>query len=213
MPSSWSAEALKAQAITARGFAVRKHAAGLASACACNLYDDPRSQNFSGWLKESEGTDAYYGKRWLAAVAATSSSAGANGQVLTYGAGGVGTIATTYYFSSSGGQTENSEDVWSSTVSYLRSVDDPWSVDGTVNNPNDAWTAKVSQAAMRAAFGVDEDVLKVSVSKRTSSASTAAAYELTATLKSGATAKITGADRIRIKLGVKSPWLWSVSAS
>ena len=209
VPSSWHTEALKAQAIAARGYAVRQVAAGVKAACGCHLYDDASSQNFSGWKKESEGTDAYYGKRWVAAVQATSSVDGDTGQVLTYSPG---KIATTYYFSSSGGQTENSEQVWASTVSYLRAVEDPWSLAAAVKNPNAAWTATVSQATMKAAFGLP-DVTKVVISKRTSDAATAAAYTLTATSSTGQAATITGADSIRIKLGVKSPWIWTIAAS
>jgi len=209
MPSSWAATALEAQAITARGYALRKVAAGKSAACGCNAYDDTRSQNFSGWNKENEGTDAYYGKRWVAAVDATSSSDGLTGQVLQTSSGA---IATTYYFSSSGGQTENSEDVWMSTVSYLRSVADPWSLDSRVKNPNASWTANVSQDRAASAFGLS-DIVSIKIISRTSSASTAAAQVLEAKSLSGATSRISGADSIRIKLGLKSPWVWSISAS
>jgi|GEM_PF-1125586 len=209
VPSSWHASALEAQAVTARGYALRNLNAGRKAACACNVYDDTRSQNFSGWLKENEGTSAVYGKRWVAAVRSTSSSDGTAGQVLTYGAGGASRIATTYYFSSSGGQTENSEDVWSATISYLRAVNDPWSLAPEVNNPNASWTATLSQSAAASAFGLP-NVATIAVTARTSSAGTAAAYKVTATSSTGATSTITGADNIRIKLGIKSPWLWSI---
>jgi SpoIID/LytB domain protein len=210
MPSSWSAEALQAQAIAARGYAVRN--LGLSSACDCDLYDDPRSQNFSGWKKEDEGTNAYYGKRWVAAVNATNSSSGASGKVLTYGSGGVGNIVRTYYFSSSGGQTENSEDIWVSKLSYLRSVSDPWSVSSTVNNPNASWSDSISQARAESLFGLD-DIVSIAVATRTGSSSKAAALTLKATSLSGATATITGGDKIRIGLGVKSPWVWTITPS
>ena len=208
MPSSWSSAALQAQAIAARGYAMRALASGKSAACGCNVYDDARSQNFSGWKKESEGTNAVYGARWVAAVDATNSADGLQGQVLK---DPKDTIATTYYFSSSGGQTENSEQVWSSTISYLRAASDPWSLDSRVKNPNASWTATVTQDKARAAFGLT-DVATIAVTKRTSSASTAAAYVLTATSSTGQTSSITGADNIRIKLGLKSPWIWSVAA-
>ncbi|MGC4175628.1 SpoIID/LytB domain-containing protein [Demequina sp.] len=210
MPSSWSTEALKAQAIAARGFALRKVASGVLSTCACNLYDDSRSQNFTGWKKENEGTSAVYGKRWVAAVDGTNGSAGATGKVLTYGAGGAANIATTYYFSSSGGQTENSEKVWTEGVSYLRSVDDHWSVDGTVSNPNASWTRTVSQQAVALQFGLP-NVVSLTISERTSSAPKAAAYVITATAANGDTSVLTGADNVRIAFGLKSPWVWSIT--
>ncbi len=212
MPSSWSTEALKAQAIAARGYALRAVGASLKAACACNVYDDSSSQNYTGWNKENEGTDAVYGKRWVAAVDATNSDGGGLGQVLTYGTGGAGKIATTYYFSSSGGQTEDSEDVWSAEVSYLRSVTDPWSLDARVKNSNATWTATISQASAAADFGLP-DVVSIAVTQRTSSASTAAAFVVTATSSSGTKKTITGADNVRTKLGLKSPWIWSVTAN
>lgn len=212
MPSSWATEALKAQAITARGYALDMFRAGIKKDCGCHLYDDPRSQNFSGWKKENEGTNATYGKRWVAAVTATSSNAGGSGKVLTHGAGGVGNIARTYYFSSSGGQTEHSENVWSSKVSYLRSTSDPWSLAAAVKNPNASWTATLTQAQAAKAFNLT-NVVKITVSQRTSSASTAAAYKVTATSSTGATSTITGTDNVRIKLGLKSPWIRSIAGS
>jgi len=207
MPSSWAGEALKAQAIAARGYALRSLASGVNAACNCNLYDDTSSQNYSGWKKENEGTDAYYGKRWVAAVDATNGADGLTGQVLH---DAKGAIATTYYFSSSGGQTENSEDVWVAAIPYLRAVTDPWSIDPRVKNSNAAWTATITQAKAKAAFGLS-DVAAIAVTKRTSDASTAAAYEVTATSTAGKTAKITGTDAIRIALGIKSPWVWTIT--
>ncbi|MFV0285753.1 MAG: SpoIID/LytB domain-containing protein [Demequina sp.] len=196
MPSSWDSAALQAQAITARGYALRQLATYKTS-CNCNLYDDARSQNFTGWIKESEGTNAYYGKRWTNAVSATA------GKVLYTGS----SIATTYYFSSSGGQTENSEDIWTSRLSHLRSVDDRWSLNA--RNPMRAWTRTITQAQAQSMFGLD-DVVSIKVTKRTAGGSDAAATQVTATSASGETATITGADRIRNTVaGGVSPWLWS----
>ncbi|WP_430868462.1 SpoIID/LytB domain-containing protein [Demequina aurantiaca] len=204
MPSSWSAEALQAQAIAARGYALNA-IKSYGSTCDCNLYDDARSQNFSGWTKESEGTDAYYGKRWVAAVDATNSSAGANGKVLMYGS----SIAKTYYFSSSGGQTERSEDVWVSQPGYLTSVADSWSLNS--RNPNDSWTYILTQAKAKSIFGLS-DVVSIKVTSRTAGGSDAAAKVVTATSSSGKTATISGPDTIRNKIVAgKSPWLWSFS--
>ncbi|WP_052405817.1 SpoIID/LytB domain-containing protein [Demequina mangrovi] len=210
MPSSWASAALEAQATTARGYALRNSSYKIG--CDCNLYDDARSQNFSGWKKENEGTDAYYGKRWVAAVDATSTADGASGLVVKTS---TGAIATTYYFSSSGGQSENSENVWSSALSYLRAVDDRWSVDGSVSNPNASWTDSVSQASARSIFGLP-DVMTMTVTSRTAkagSAGVAAAIKVTATSSTGATASITGADTIRIRMGLKGPWIRSISGS
>ena len=90
MPSTWSAEALKAQAVAARTYAITTDVAGTFY----NLYPDTRSQMYRGVSAETPATDA--------AVATTS------GQVVTYD----GAPATTYFFASSGGHTENIEDAW-----------------------------------------------------------------------------------------------------
>ncbi|WP_159448739.1 SpoIID/LytB domain-containing protein [Demequina sp. NBRC 110053] len=202
MPSSWDHDALQAQSIVARGYALRQMG-NYSANCTCHVYDDTRDQNFTGWTKENEGTDAYYGKRWVAAVDATNSSGGADGKVLKHGS----SIAATYYFSSSGGQTENSEDIWSSALPYLRSVDDPWSESSI--NPNRSWTMTLTQAEAASAFGLP-DVVSITVTARTAGGSDAAATKVTATSSAGATASITGAERIRSALAHgKSPWLWS----
>ncbi|WP_061960855.1 SpoIID/LytB domain-containing protein [Demequina flava] len=207
MPSSWHGEALQAQAITARGYAMRAVDSGISRGCNCHLYDDTRSQNFTGWNKENEGTDAYYGKRWVAAVDATNSSGGANGEVVTYG----GKIATTYYFSSSGGQTERSDDIWVSQPGYLKSVDDKWSLGE--DNVNRAWTYSLSQSRAKSIFGLS-DVVSIKVTSRTSGGSDAAAEKITATSSTGKTSSISGPDSIRSKLvGGKSPWIWSIKAN
>jgi stage II sporulation protein D len=58
MPSLWGtsayggAEALQAQAIVARNYAILAKTAGLKAACDCHLYDDTSSQNYTGWKKE-----------------------------------------------------------------------------------------------------------------------------------------------------------------
>ena len=75
------------------------------------MYDSVKSQHFTGWSKENEtvGT-TNYGLRWKAAVDGTSVGA-TQGNVVEYN----GALATTYYYSSSGGRTQNGEDVWVQT--------------------------------------------------------------------------------------------------
>ena len=122
MPSTWSAEALKAQAVAARTYAITTDVAGTFY----NLYPDTRSQMYRGVSAETPATDA--------AVAATS------GQVVTYD----GAPATTYFFASSGGHTENIEDAWpgASAAPWLRGVDDPY--DGAGGDPYHHWTRRLA---------------------------------------------------------------------
>jgi stage II sporulation protein D len=106
MPDHWPAEALAAQAVVARSYALRHlHAGG-----DFDLYPDTRSQVYRGIAAEAPpATDA---------VNRTS------GQVVLY----QGDVADTYFYSSSGGKTANVQDVWPSSkpLPYLVSVPDPY---------------------------------------------------------------------------------------
>ncbi len=104
MPSSWHPEALGAQAVAARSYAL----ANSLKSGQFDVYSDTRSQMYGGLVAETPKTDA--------AVAATAN------QVLTY----KNRVVTAFFFSSSGGRTANVEDIWSGPpVPYLVAVDDP----------------------------------------------------------------------------------------
>jgi stage II sporulation protein D len=124
MPASWSPQALDAQAVAARTFAISSHV----GRAAFDLYSDTRSQAYRGVAAETRATNA--------AVAAT------NGQIVTYG----GRPAITYFFSSSGGHTENVENVFGgSPEPWLRGVPDPY--DGAAGDPYHHWGYRMSVAA------------------------------------------------------------------
>jgi stage II sporulation protein D len=131
MPSSWSQQALDAQAVAARTYAITTDVAG----GFYNLYPDTRSQMYRGIAAETPSTDA--------AVAATA------GQIVTYN----GAPAVTYFFSSSGGYTENIEDAWPGATpeAWLRGVPDPY--DDAGGDPYDHWTRQLSIAAATAHLG------------------------------------------------------------
>jgi stage II sporulation protein D len=84
---------------------------------------------YEGVGAETPATDA--------AVAATS------GQIVTYN----GAPAITYFFSSSGGHTENIEDAWPGAAAdpWLRGVADPY--DGAGGDPYHHWTVNMSLTA------------------------------------------------------------------
>lgn len=208
MPSSWGKgggdAALQAQAIAARAYAEIQIAAGKRSSCGCHLVDDARDQNFTGWKKENEGASATYGKEWVAAVNATLDKTTGQGKVLEDSAG---KLLRAYYFSSSGGSTLNSEDVWVSALPYLRSVDDHWSQSASVGNPYASWKVTWTQASAATFFGL-KDVVAISVGTYTGGG----LKSLTATSSTGATATVSGkSDAMRIKLGVRSPWVSSIT--
>jgi stage II sporulation protein D len=122
MPSSWSAQALDAQAVAARTYAITTNVGGTGY----QLYSDTRSQMYEGVSAETPATDA--------AVAAT------RGRVVTYN----GKPVVTYFFASSGGYTENIENVWlgSPPEPWLRGVSDPY--DSVAGNPDHRWVVEMS---------------------------------------------------------------------
>jgi stage II sporulation protein D len=103
MPYTWHPEALKAQAVVARSYAIATRKTG-----AFDLYPDTRSQVYLGLEHERPSTNA--------AVDATA------GKVVLY----LGEVAKTYFFSTSGGRTASAEDIWGEPVPYLVSVPDPY---------------------------------------------------------------------------------------
>ena len=104
MPAYWPLEALKAQAVAARSYALAVRQMGAV------LFADQRGQVYHGIRGESATGDA--------AVVAT------RRQVLLY----QGEVATTYYSSSSGGRTAAFTDVFpdAAPIPYLVSVRDPY---------------------------------------------------------------------------------------
>lgn len=123
MSPAYPAEALKAQAVTARSFALdgmgkhSRYGFDLCSGTCCQVY--------KGIEAEYPATDE--------ACAATA------GQVLAYD----GQIAAGYYHAYSGGYTQNSEDVWVSEIPYLRAVRDDFA-------PEYLWGAQLTFSEIRA---------------------------------------------------------------
>ena len=137
MPKEWPAAALQAQAVAARSYAL----ASIVKNRDFDLYADPRSQMYYGVAAESPATTA--------AVKAT------KGEILTYG----GKVATTFYYSSSGGRTASSEDVFGLALPYLQSRPDPV---GHAARPTTAGRrARSPPTTLAAAFGLSAPVVDV----------------------------------------------------
>jgi len=124
MPASWPAQALNAQAVAARTYAITAGAV----AADFDVYDDTRSQMYEGVTAETAASNA--------AVQAT------RGQVVEYD----GVPAVTYFFASSGGYTESIQNVWAGVEpeAWLQGVPDPY--DDSYNNPYYRWSDAVSIA-------------------------------------------------------------------
>ena len=123
MPSSWHQQALRAQAVVARSYGLATKRSG-----EFDHYDDTRSQVYGGRDSETRATNR--------AVKRTKR------KVVKY----QGKVATTYYFSTSGGETENSEFGFSggSPRPYLKAVGDPYDDISPVHK----WKLTLSNSAM-----------------------------------------------------------------
>ena len=212
--SSWPSAAIQSQIIAARSYAYRKLKAGIRSACACHIYDDPRDQNFTGYAKLAEKSGSTnYGALWKAAVDATAVSP-TQGLMLTVG----GQVVSAYYSAATGGRTQNNEDVWGgSALSYTRSVDDPWSLAWASASVSRWVPRSFSQAAVAAAFGAP-DVATLDLSDRYASG----AVDNAVAISSNGQRFVLGAETFKSRLnqglqdaevmarGLPSVWMWRV---
>jgi len=162
MPVSWHGQALRAQVVAARTYAAYFAAArtvkyalngGLRPDCSCHLLWSTSDQVYRGWHGLNEG-DATHGAAWRGAVEDTA------GEVVVHPAGS-NLLAQTFYFSNSGGATENVSDVWRSDQElypYLTTRPDPWS--GAYAKEDCAvsklrWCVKTTAGVIAAALGLD----------------------------------------------------------
>jgi len=188
VPSYWPSAALQAQVIASRTYALSRMGS-IRKECDCNIYSSKYDQVYIGYSKESEPK---YGSLWTAAVAATDTDA-THALALTYN----GAPINVYFFSSSGGATQLSKDVWGTAYPYLVSVPDPWSLDPVLNPGYANWSRTVKQADMAAAFGLP-NVARYVVTGRTQ---TGSALAVTAYSSAGVKVKISVSDfKTKLKL-------------
>ena len=117
MSPDWDLEALKAQAVCARTYAVMntRHASDGFDLCAAT-----HCQVYSGVSGAEDSTDR--------AVDET------EGECLYYN----GELAEAYYHSSDGGATEDAENVWGTEIPYLLGKEDPYEARTSI--PNYSWS-------------------------------------------------------------------------
>ena len=125
MPASWPAEALRAQAVAARTYAL----AQLKPEAPFDLRSTVASQVYRGTEAETDSTRS--------AVAATRSL------VLSHG----GSLIDAVFHSSSGGSTENSGEMWNRQLPYLVSVPDRDKL-----SPWHQWSVRFEPDQLRRAF-------------------------------------------------------------
>jgi len=196
VPFSWPDATLRAQVVAARNYALEQVGHTLSGCNGCNLWDDTRSQVYRGWETESIGA------RWVQAVIATQTSR-TRGLAVLY----QGSPITAYYSSSTGGRTRNSEQVWGTVVPYLRSVDDRWSKDPSVNPRYASWTRTVPMAKVLAVFGLP-DLVRLEVSERDAAG---AVTELRATASDGTVKILPGSVLRGSTFGLPAQWVTSIS--
>ncbi|MEH3053247.1 MAG: SpoIID/LytB domain-containing protein [Patulibacter minatonensis] len=178
-PSSWPAAALQAQSIAARTYAITT-----SRSADFDQYPDTRSQVYRGVSGETATTDV--------AVAATA------GQLVTY----KGEPITTYFFSTSGGITENVENSFlgATPKPYLRSVKDPWDT----ASPKHRWQIRYTRASLQKKLGGwvkgtlrSIDVIKTGISPRVVRADIVGSRGRTS---------VTG-PQLRARLGLDDTWV------
>jgi stage II sporulation protein D len=179
VPASWPDEALRAQADAARTYAIAtsKNGDGF------DQYADTRSQQYVGISGERASTNA--------AVTATA------GEVVVFN----GKPIVTYYFSTSGGQTENVENSFlgAEPEPYLTSVDDPYDAGA----PRHRWTLRMTLAQAGARLGglVKGSLTQIRVLKRGVSPRVVRAQ----VVGTGGRTNVTG-PQLRSALGLYDTW-------
>ena len=187
MPSYWPTASIEAQAIASRTYALSKAGVYRAS-CDCDLNGEISDQTFLGYAKELEKK---YGAIWKATVTRT--------QGLTITQGGV--PITAYFFSSSGGKTELAVNAWGSAKTFTQIVDDPGSLDLTLNPRFVSWDREVSQSVVAAAFLLP-DVVSLEILTTNESGTVG---QIQATSSTGVQAVLRG-ETFRSRTKIPSAW-------
>ncbi len=223
MPSSWGSgagrglEALRAQVVAARSYVITRalrwnpSPGGVDARCDCQVFDDSRSQNFTGWKKAGGAGSA----EWRRAVDQTLTSTTV--QVVRPSAAATSAIAETPYFASSGsyttggitysGTVSNAEAFGTTAIPYLSHIDDPYSVLAP-GNPYRSWTVKVSQSTAEDLFNIGK-LRSVQVTQRYAGG---LVQEMTARSVTGATKAVTRtSEGWRIALGLPGAWVSGIA--
>lgn len=179
MPSEWPLEALEAQAVAARSYALATDSGGRVF----DQFDDTRSQVYGGVASETERTNRAVRQ--------------SRRQVLTYD----GDVIPAFFFSSSGGRTESVGNgfLGATPVPYLQSVRDPYDD----ASPDHRWRETFTRAEMEAELSglVQGRFRGIEVTERGDSPRIVRAKVIGST---GAT-PVTGTD-LRVRLGLRSTW-------
>jgi stage II sporulation protein D len=179
MPTSWPEDALRAQAVVARSYAL----VGRIDGDGFDLYDDTRSQVYGGRASEAKETSR--------AVKATA------GEVVEHR----GKVVPTYYFSTSGGATESVQFGFpgSEPEPYLKGVRDPFDD----ASPFHRWRERLSEAEIEDRLGdlVHGDLRAIEVTRTGDSPRIVRAR----VVGSGGVEEVGGLT-LQDRLGLRSTW-------
>ncbi|MEW6448817.1 MAG: SpoIID/LytB domain-containing protein, partial [Bacillota bacterium] len=189
MPPLWHPEALKAQAVAARSYALHavKYGGGL-------FYDVLATQASQVY----RGLDAEY-------TSTTGAVDGTRGLVLMEN----DRVVPAFFHSSDGGCTENSEDVWRECVSSIRGRPDPY--DRHPENPHYNWSVTYSVYDLAACLSLKGYPLSVVTEiyeiERTSVGSKIKIVRVTGLDENGQTKeyRLGNADLVRLVFQLKAP--------
>ena len=191
MPYTWHPEALKAQAIAARSYAIRRalnRPAPETRSCWCDIVDTPADQNYVGW---GHGTGSW--------IAASNDTAG----VYAVHSSDPTTPVEAFYSSSTFGHTESNEFGFGGAPEpYLRGVPDPRS--NSSFNPNARWSRTLTAAEVASRLGL-VDVIGVAVTAWTPWGT---AERIRFTTSTGSATF--HARSLRTPLGLKSPQILAI---
>jgi len=156
MPVSFHSEALKAQAVAARTYAMKKMALNINNDY--DVVDTVANQVYLDidYLKNT-WQDKYVNNINILKTAVLETY----GEYLEY----KGEVIEAFFFSTSTGKTENSEDIFGTYLPYLRSVDSTWDQISPVYEEKNYYTLKEFYEALNLKFSTE---LNITVKKATS---------------------------------------------
>ncbi|CAH1054274.1 stage II sporulation protein D [Paenibacillus pseudetheri] len=156
MPASFELEALKAQAVAARTFILRRLLAGDRSGVPVPGADVTDTVSHQAYVsKDTLERKWKLGGRSADLAKLQRAVLETRGVIMTY----KGQPITASFFASSGGYTENSEEYWNAAIPYLRSVTSPWEKEIT---PNYAVTSTFTISEILTRLGLNDRVIPAS---------------------------------------------------
>lgn len=151
MPALFNSEALKAQSVAARTYALKK--TSMSATLTATTSDQVYKTNDQLKAMWGKSYSTYYNKVKNAVLAT-------KGEVMTYN----GNYINAVYFSTSNGRTEDPIYVWSYTEPYLKSVDSKWDIGTTFFNA----TKTISKSEISSKLGVNlTSISQISINSST----------------------------------------------